>query len=86
MFADNFARTELIRTKDDARFRPMGLSEGPDGSLYVMDSNIGRIWRIEYRNSNRPASEADRATLRQRRDSLSYLRRPDEKKDLISSR
>lgn len=32
-----------------ARHRPMGLAEGPDGSLYVSDSRGGRIWRIVYR-------------------------------------
>ena len=29
-----------------AEFRPMGLAQGPDGSLYVSDSRVGKIWRI----------------------------------------
>lgn len=28
--------------------RPMGLAQGPDGSLYVTDDTGGRIWRIVY--------------------------------------
>ena len=33
----------------NAAHRPMGLAEGPDGSLYVSDDRGGRIWRIVYR-------------------------------------
>ena len=28
--------------------RPVGVSEGPDGSLYVADDRGGRIWRIIF--------------------------------------
>jgi glucose/arabinose dehydrogenase len=31
--------------------RPVGLSMGPDGSLYVTDSRRGLIWRIVYRGA-----------------------------------
>ena len=30
------------------RYRPIGASVGPDGALYVADSQTGRIWRIAY--------------------------------------
>jgi len=29
--------------------RPVGLAQGPDGSLYVTDDAAGRIWRIIYK-------------------------------------
>ncbi len=45
-FADGFAGAEPIEDPDQARFRPMGLAEGPDGSLYISDSVTGRIWRV----------------------------------------
>jgi glucose/arabinose dehydrogenase len=48
VFADGFAQVETIRSPRDAVYRPMGLAEGPDGSLYVSDSRKGRIWRIFY--------------------------------------
>lgn len=47
-FANNFAAKTEIATPSEAKYRPTGLSEGPDGSLYVVDSKMGRVWRIIY--------------------------------------
>ena len=49
VFADGFAgqsATEL--TPRNAVHRPVGLAVAPDGSLFVTDSQKGRIWRISY--------------------------------------
>lgn len=46
VFADGFAGEEDLAVPDAARFRPMGLAEGPDGSLLIADSVKGRIWRV----------------------------------------
>jgi mono/diheme cytochrome c family protein len=47
-FAGGFAgKAEFVNTRD-ARFRPAGIAEGPDGSLYVTDTEKGRVWRIIY--------------------------------------
>jgi glucose/arabinose dehydrogenase len=49
VFADGFAGHEVIASPADAAFRPMGLAQGPDGSVYIVDSKEGRIWRVVYR-------------------------------------
>lgn len=46
VFADGFAGKEVINSTRDAEYRPCGLAQGPDGSLYVVDSNEGKVWRI----------------------------------------
>jgi glucose/arabinose dehydrogenase len=47
-FADGFAGQRPISGPGDARARPMGLAQGPDGSIYISDSVNGRIWRVVY--------------------------------------
>ncbi len=46
-FADGFAGSSgpLPAT---AKHRPVGVTEGPDGSLYISDDRGGRIWRVIY--------------------------------------
>jgi glucose/arabinose dehydrogenase/cytochrome c553 len=48
IFADGFTGTDSLTSPGDARFRPCGLAEGPDGSLYICDSQKGRIWRVMH--------------------------------------
>jgi glucose/arabinose dehydrogenase/mono/diheme cytochrome c family protein len=48
VFADGFIGAEQIESPSDAQYRPCGLAEGPDGSLYIVDSQHGRVWRILY--------------------------------------
>jgi glucose/arabinose dehydrogenase len=48
VFADGFAGEMKDNSPGNARYRPVGLGVGPDGSLYVSDSQKGRIWRISY--------------------------------------
>ena len=47
-FADGFAGMKVIKDEGSARYRPMGLAEGPDGSLYIGDTQHGRIWKVTY--------------------------------------
>jgi len=48
IFADNFSGSDSIQSPGDAKHRPCGLAQGPDGSLYVSDDNKGTIYRISY--------------------------------------
>jgi len=49
IFANNFAGPDPSdRSVAKAAYRPVGVTVGPDGALYVADSNKGRIWRIAY--------------------------------------
>jgi glucose/arabinose dehydrogenase len=47
VFADGFAAWDGT-TPPRPKYRPIGVAMGPDGSLYVADSQVGRIWRIVY--------------------------------------
>jgi glucose/arabinose dehydrogenase len=45
-FADGFTGGDA--SPRGAAHRPVGVAQGPDGSLYISDSRIGRIWRVIY--------------------------------------
>ena len=47
-FANEFAGVSPVMGRGTAVHRPVGLAQGPDGSLYVSDDVGGRIWRIVY--------------------------------------
>lgn len=51
VFADGFTGVDSLISPGDAEFRPMGLAQGPDGSLYISDSQGGRIWRVIYKEN-----------------------------------
>jgi glucose/arabinose dehydrogenase len=46
VFANGFAGRDVVKTREEAAARPMGLAEGPDGSLYIVDSVKGKLWRV----------------------------------------
>ncbi|HEV2130370.1 MAG TPA: PQQ-dependent sugar dehydrogenase, partial [Longimicrobiaceae bacterium] len=48
VFADGFAGNRPLQSPGEAEHRPMGLAQLPDGTLYIVDSQQGRIWRVLY--------------------------------------
>jgi mono/diheme cytochrome c family protein len=62
----------------------MGLATGPDGSLYISESNKGRIWRIMYKGNKDAFGEAELAQMENRK-SRSYIRTPDSVKDNLGT-
>ena len=44
-FANGFAQGNA----NAGKYRPGGLAVGPDGSLYIADSQAGRVWRVVYK-------------------------------------
>ena len=48
VFADGFSGTSIVKNPRDAQHRPCGLTQGPDGSLYVSDDAKGTIYKINY--------------------------------------
>ncbi|NVJ97027.1 MAG: PQQ-dependent sugar dehydrogenase [Alphaproteobacteria bacterium] len=48
-FADGFPGMEVVNSPRDAKHRPTGLAEGPDGALYISSlMSGGRIYRVTY--------------------------------------
>lgn len=48
VFANGFSGVEVVKNLRDVQHRPCGLTQGPDGSLYVSDDVKGTIYRIVY--------------------------------------
>jgi glucose/arabinose dehydrogenase len=48
VFASGFPAKETFANPNDAMYRPDGVAEGPDGSLFITDSEKGRVWRVMY--------------------------------------
>ena len=49
IFADGFTQKEYIMNTGEAKFRPCGLAQSPNGSLLISDSRAGRIWEISWK-------------------------------------
>ena len=80
VFADGFTGIDTVVNTSDAVHRPMGLAEGPDGSLYLSESNKGKIWRVIYTGNKNDFGVAELASM-EKRKSRSYIKTPDEETD-----
>lgn len=80
IFADGFAGVDPIVNVSDAIYRPMGIAMGPDGSLYLGETEKGKIWRVMYKGDKEDFGEAQLASMEARK-SLSHIRTPDATED-----
>jgi glucose/arabinose dehydrogenase len=49
VFADGFAGKSPLMQPNQAVARADGVAQGPDGSLFIGDSQKGKIWRVVYK-------------------------------------
>lgn len=80
VFADGFTGIDTVVNTNDAHYRPMGLATGPDGSLYISESNKGKIWRVMYKGEKSKFNESSLAEMETRK-TRSYIKTPDEVAD-----
>ena len=80
IFADGFAGIDPIVNVSDAVYRPMGIAMGPDGALYIAETEKGKIWKITYTGKNKKLPKSALAQM-EKRKLLSHIRTPDVEKD-----
>jgi glucose/arabinose dehydrogenase len=76
VFADGFAGIDPIVNVSDAVYRPMGIAMGPDGSIYIAETEKGKIWKITYKGNKKNFAKAALAKM-EKRKSLTHIRTPD---------
>lgn len=84
IFADGFAEVEPLLNVSDAVYRPMGIAMGPDGSLYISETEHGKIWRIRYKGDKTKFGAAQLAAI-DKRKLLPHIKTPDSLKDNLVS-
>jgi glucose/arabinose dehydrogenase/mono/diheme cytochrome c family protein len=80
VFADGFAEVDPIVNVSDAVYRPMGIAMGPDGSLYISETERGKIWRIMYKGDKSDFG-ADQLASMEKHKLMSHIRTPDKIND-----
>lgn len=86
VFADGFTQVEKIVDTGDAGYRPMGIAMGPDGSLYISESEHGKIWRVMYKGDKKKFGPEQLVSMEERKKEP-HIRTPDEiEDDLTPSR
>lgn len=80
VFADGFAGVGPIVNVNDAVYRPMGIAMGPDGSLYLSETEKGKVWRVMFKGDKEQFGPAQLARMEEHKQ-LSHIRTPDEVED-----
>lgn len=84
IFADGFTGLDTVVNTSDAKYRPMGLATGPDGSLYIVESEQGKIWRVMFKGDKKTFGDAQLAGMEKSKE-RSYIKTPDEIKDNLGT-
>ncbi len=84
VFADGFSKVDTIITTSESGYRPMGIAMGPDGSLYVSESEEGKIWRIMFKGNKQNFGAAQLAKMEERKQQPN-IKTPDEVSDDLTS-
>ena len=80
IFADGFSMVDKIIDTSDSGYRPMGIAMGPDGSLYISESEYGKIWRIMYKGDKSKFGKEQLVKMEERK-SRPNIKTPDEIND-----
>lgn len=80
VFADGFAGVDPVVNVSDAVYRPMGIAMGSDGSLYLSETEKGKIWRVTYKGNKTNYGTTQLAQM-EKRKTMSNIRNPDKIKD-----
>lgn len=83
VFADGFTVRDTLYEMADATYRPCGLAEGPDGSLYISESKVGKIWRIAFHGDKHSFGEKELHAMDQKCGSKTYIKTPSENADVL---
>ena len=81
VFANGFAGVDPVENTSDAKHRPVGLATGPDGSLYITESNEGKTWRITFTGDKAAFGEAQLAQMEEEKQTSSNVRTPEREAD-----
>ena len=84
IFSYGFIRREVISDMEESEHRPMGLAQGPDGSLYISESKKGKIWRIIFNGSKESFSDQNLLSMKDRKLNRSNIKQPEEVLDMIN--
>ena len=85
VFADGFPGRDTIVNTSDAAYRPMGIAMGPDGSLYLSESEKGKIWRVMYKGNKKGFGPAQLAGMQKRKETQAHIKTPDPVKDNVNT-
>jgi glucose/arabinose dehydrogenase len=80
IFADGFTGQSKVVSASEAQYRPMGLALGPDGALYISETEKGKIWRISY-NRNRKRFDQSQLAGMEARKKMPNFKLPDPRTD-----